>query len=259
MSPHLVVLVSLGGAILLSPEITVLGLLVSSDRRTGRSAAAGFALGTAVGLATWIVIGFLVPMPQTSAREAPTWTGFTIHAAIAAALLAIGLVRAVNALRKAPIKGVPGEEPGKAGHDSWKGRVLARISGADAPPRRRIAMAFLLGLVAMGPHPKIFPIVIAATHQAQQLAGAERIVGLALFVGTALLPGLIPLGVELVRPGGSSILKESMEAFMKGKGRWMAALILIGAGIFVGSRAWENRPGAGPGGGNPVPAADAKP
>lgn len=240
MDPHLVILASLGGAILLSPEIIVLGLLAASERRTGRIAAAAFACGAEAGLAIAWIVGSWLKAPSTPEHDAPTWTGFAIHAAIAAALLAIGLYRARNALRRAPLPDVP--EP-DAHSQRWSSRLLTRLAGEDAPPRRRVGLAFVLGLVSTGPNPKVFPIAIAASHQATQLAGTERLVGTIVFALIASLPGLMPLAVELYRPGGSAGLKETIERFMKGKGRWLAAAILIGAGLFVANRAWEHRPG----------------
>jgi hypothetical protein len=239
MSPHLLILASLGGAILLSPEIVVLGLLAASERRTGRLSSAGFAVGAATGLsAAWLVGSWLKPS-STSTSHAPTWTGFAIHLTIAASLLAIGLYRARNALHHRPVPGTPEEGEGKR---SWSQRLLAKLSGADAPPRRRLGLAFLLGVVSTGPNPKVFPVAIAASHQAALLEGGQRLAGIALFAAIALLPGLIPLAVELARPGGSAGIKESIERFMKGQGRWIAAGILVAAGLVVGVRAWDGRP-----------------
>jgi hypothetical protein len=242
MSPHFLVLVSLGGAILLSPEIVVLGLLAASDRRSGRVAAVGFAAGAAAGIAAAWIIGSWIKAPAMSEHEAPTWTGFAIHLTIAAALLAIGLHRARNTLRGARVSEAVAAKDAKP---SWSQRLLARLAGEDAPPRRRVGLAFLLGLVSTGPNPKVFPVAIAASHQAGQLEGSERVAGSILFATIASLPGLVPLSVELVRPGGSAGLRESIEGFLEGKGRWMAAAILIAASVFVGIRAWEHRPEAG--------------
>lgn len=253
MSPHLLILASLGGAIVLSPEIVVLGLLAASDRRTGRVSATGFAVGATAGIAVAWLVGSWLKAPATPASDTPTWTGFAIHATIAAALFAIGLYRARNALWGARI---PETVDAKDTPPSWSQRLLARLAGEDAPPRRRVGLAFLLGLVSTGPNPKVFPVAIAASHQAAQLAGKERLAGTILFAAIAILPGLVPLGVELARPGGSAGLKESIERFMEGKGRWMAAVILVGASVFVGVRAWEHRPGTGGNQELPTPAVE---
>ena len=51
-----------------------------------------------------------------------------------------------------------------------------------------------------------------------------------------------PLVVELIRPGGSASIRASCEAFMKTNGRWIAALILLGAGAFVAWNAAHSMP-----------------
>jgi predicted negative regulator of RcsB-dependent stress response len=45
-----------------------------------------------------------------------------------------------------------------------------------------------------------------------------------------------------VRPGGSGWIKEACERFMRTNGRWIAALILLGAGAFVAWHAVKSMP-----------------
>jgi len=71
---------------------------------------------------------------------------------------------------------------------------------------------------------------------------ADRALGLALFAAVALTPSCTPLVVELIRPGGSASIRASCEAFMKTNGRWIAALILLGAGAFVAWNAAHSMP-----------------
>ena len=86
MNAHLTVLASLGVAILLSPEILILGLIMACDKRAPRFVAWMYAVGAALGLALGLLIGFLVaPAPHAeSTPHAPTWTEFGIRAVIAA-------------------------------------------------------------------------------------------------------------------------------------------------------------------------------
>jgi len=251
MNSHLVVLASLGAAVLLSPEILVLGLIAASDRGRPRSCALAFAAGTAAGLALATAVGFAIGVGPSHPAAPPSWFGVWIRAAIAVALLTIGCWRAYHAWRDDPIPMADDAEakPAKPGR-------MARFLSPDAPPRRRMAAAFGMGFIATGPNPKVFPVAIAAAHQAQQLAGGERVLGLAIAAAIALVPGVLPLAIETARPGSSARIKDGVERFMKTKGRWAAAAILIGAGVFVGVHAWKGRPGAAaPTPGVPQPAA----
>ena len=46
-----------------------------------------------------------------------------------------------------------------------------------------------------------------------------------------------------IKPGATVAIKESYERIMKVHGRWIGALLLIGAGTFVGIDAWRDMPG----------------
>ena len=60
MNNYYAILASLGVAVLLSPEITVLGLIAASDQKRPRTFAWAFGIGTIIGLAFALVIGFLL-------------------------------------------------------------------------------------------------------------------------------------------------------------------------------------------------------
>ena len=122
MSTHLVTVATLALAILFSPETLVLGLIIAGDRRNPRLAASAFAVGGIVGIAFATGIGLLVAHLAGTGTDAGhahhnTWAGFAVRVAIAAALLYIGLGRAVNAARHQPIA-----EPD--------------VSGADQSPKK---------------------------------------------------------------------------------------------------------------------------
>ena len=74
MSAHLTVLASLGVAILLSPEILVLGLVMACDRQAPRLSAFLYALGAAAGGRTTVSRGAsstpAMPMPIRAAITA---------------------------------------------------------------------------------------------------------------------------------------------------------------------------------------------
>ena len=104
--------------------------------------------------------------------------------------------------------------------------------------------AGLAGFAMCGLHPKVFPIAIAAGHQIVQIAKpGERALGVVLFAVIASIPALLPAVIDVVKPGATVGIKEAYERIMKVHGRWIGALLLIGAGAFVGLDAWRDLPG----------------
>jgi hypothetical protein len=251
MSAHLTVLLSLGVAILLSPENLLIGLVMASDKKSPRLAALMYAVGAIGGLALGLTIGFLVA-PTPPAEGAPvhhTWTQFIVRALIAGLLVGVGLQRAVRAVRHAPIAEESGEDasgkkPSLASRvKRWFAERFKGLGGREIPTWRRGLRSGVIGFATVGVHAKCLSVSIAAGHQAMQIAGeADRALGLALFAAVALTPSCTPLVVELIRPGGSASIRASCEAFMKTNGRWIAALILLGAGAFVAWNAAHSMP-----------------
>ena len=94
-----------------------------------------------------------------------------------------------------------------------------------------------------GLHPKVFPIAIAAGHQIVQIERpGEKLLGIVLFAVISAVPALLPAVIDVVRPGATVGIKESYERIMKVHGRWIGALLLLGAGAFVGVDAWRDMP-----------------
>jgi hypothetical protein len=253
MNTHLTVLASLGAAILLSPEILILGLIMASDRRAPKLVAWMYALGAALGLAMGLVIGFVVapeaaPAVADTKPAQPNWMEFIIRALIAGALFWIGAQRLVHAWRAAPIESVdeaedaPGAKHGVIA--KVKGWFAAKFGGgAELSTPRRCMRGMALGFATMGIHPKCVAVAIAAGHQAMQVTGADqRTLGIAVFAGIAMLPAVAPAIIETARAGACASMKESTERFMKKNGRWMSAAILLGAAVYVGWNAWKNMP-----------------
>ena len=57
------------------------------------------------------------------------------------------------------------------------------------------------------------------------------------------VPALLPALIDIVRPGATVDIKEGYERIMKVHGRWVSAILLLGAGAFVGFDAWRTMPG----------------
>jgi len=251
MSAHFTFLLSLGLAILLSPENLLIGLVMAGDRKCPRLAALTYAIGAVGGIALGLSIGFLVaPAPVAEGAPAhPTWTQFIVRALLAGLLVGFGLQRAVRAIRHAPIAGEPGEQ-GDGSRPSLASRVkrwfaerFKGLGGREIPVWRRAMRSGVIGFATVGIHPKCLSVSIAAGHQAMQLtAGSDRILGIVLFAAVALVPSVTPLIVELVRPGGSGWIKEACERFMRTNGRWIAAVLLVGTGAFVAWHAVKSMP-----------------
>lgn len=251
MSTHLTVLLSLGLAILLSPENLLIGLVMASDKKVPRLAALMYAVGALGGLALGLAIGFMVaPTPVTDGAPVHhTWTQFIVRALIAGLLVGVGLQRAVNAVRRAPIADEEAVEAGASKPSIasrvklWFAERFKGLGGREIPAWRRGLRSGVIGFATVGIHPKCLSVSIAAGHQAMQIAGeGDRSLALALFAAVALTPSCTPLIVELVRPGGSAAIKASCEAFMKTNGRWIAAALLLGAGAFVAWNAAHSMP-----------------
>lgn len=251
MSTHIAVLASLALAIFFSPETLVLGLIIASDKKAPRLSAFAFAIGGILGIAFATGIGLWVAVASGSDADAHhqhTWAGFIVRVLIAAALLIIGLQRAVNALRHKPIPDVSKEEhkPGKlrtAMTEHFPKLMQHLDPSTDLPTRARVARAAGAGFAICGLHPKVFPIAIAAGHQIMQIDGRpDRGLGAVVFAVIAVIPALVPAVIETISPGASSRTKEAYERIMKTHGRWITALLLIGVGLFIGHNAWRVMP-----------------
>ena len=177
-----------------------------------------------------------------------SWPGFVARILIAAALLILGAYRAVNAFRKKPITDIaePDHRPGKLRTSLTRRfpRLMSRMDPAtDLSDSQRIARAALAGFAICGLHPKIFPIAIAAGHQIEQITDPRaRGLGIVIFAAIAVVPALLPAIIELVNSGAVVHIKESYERVMKTHGRWITAVLLLGAGAFVAHDAWHMMP-----------------
>jgi len=247
VSSHFAVLASLALAIFFSPETLVLGLIVAGDKKAPRLAALAYAIGGILGIAFATGIGLWIA--HASGTDAHTavhhgWPNFFVRLAIALALLIIGARRAANALRRKPIPDIsePAHQPSKVGSALTR-RFPSLDLNADLPVSRRVGRAGLAGFAMCGLHPKVFPIAIAAGHQIVQIAKpGERALGIVLFAVIAATPALLPAVIDMVKPGATVGIKDAYERIMKVHGRWVSALLLLGAGVFVGYDAWHDMP-----------------
>ncbi len=247
MNSHFAVLASLALAIFLSPETLVLGLIIAGDKVTPRLAALGYAVGGMLGIAFATGVGLWIAHVSStgSAVRHHGWPGFYVRVAIAAALLALGAYRAVNALRRKPIPDIARPEHRPSALRTALTRRLPWLDlKADLPASRRVLRAGLAGFAMCGLHPKVFPIAIAAGHQIMQIPErAGRGLGVLIFAVISAIPALLPAVIDVVKPGATVGIKESYERIMKVHGRWIGALLLLGAGSFVGFDAWRHMPG----------------
>lgn len=246
MSPHFAVLASLALAIFLSPETLVLGLIVAGDKKVPRLAAFAYAIGGIVGIAFATGAGLWIAHASGTGAHTPHhgWPSFVVRMAIALALLTIGVRRAVNAMRHKPIPDVaePEQKPSRI-HAGLTRRFPSLDMKADLPVSQRIGRAGLAGFAMCGLHPKVFPIAIAAGHQIVQITRpGERALGVIIFAVIAVLPALTPAIIDVVKPGATVGIKEAYERIMKVHGRWIGALLLLGAGSFVGLDALRDMP-----------------
>jgi hypothetical protein len=248
VSTHLAVLATLALALLFSPETLVLGLVVASDKKVPRQATLAFAGGAIAGIAfaTGIGVGIaaLTGAPDGASADHTSWPSFIVRILIAAALLAIGIHRAIGAVRHKPIADVskPQRRPSRL-----RSRLTERFPGldlkADLSARQRITRAALAGFAVCGLHPKVFPIAIAAGHQILEItARPERTLGAVVFAVIAVIPALAPTVIELVRPGAAGRIKEGYERIMKVHGRWIIAVLLLAAAAVVTHNAFDHLP-----------------
>lgn len=248
MSSHFAVLASLALAIFLSPETLVLGLIIAGDKKVPRLAALAYALGGILGIAFATTIGLWIAHASgtdTHTADHHGWPSFIVRVVIATALITIGARRAVNALGKKPIPDVARSEQKPS---ALKAALTRRFPGldpnADLPVPRRVGRAGLAGFAMCGLHPKVFPIAIAAGHQIFQITDRPlRTLGIVLFAVISVIPALVPLVIDVVKPGATVGIKEAYERIMKVHGRWITALLLLGAGSFVAYEAWRTFPG----------------
>ncbi|MGY4710929.1 GAP family protein [Mycolicibacterium sp. CBM1] len=250
MVEHLTVLATLALAILFSPETLIVGLIIASDKKVPRQASVVFGLGAVVGIAFATAVGMWIAAltGMTAAPHHTSWPGFIVRVVIALALLVIGLYRGVAALRHQPIN-----DPTESGYTPSRLRtaVVQRFPGlarcldpdVDLPVRQRITRAGLIGFVVGGLHPKVFPIAIAAGHQLLQIPDrSDRVLGVIVFAAIAVVPAVAPAVIELVSPGAAGRIKDGYERLMKVHGRWLIAVLLIAAAVFVGNNALDHMP-----------------
>ena len=251
MSAHFAAVATLALAILFSPETLVLGLIIAGGKSHPRLAAAGFAAGGILGITFATGIGLAIARSagaDGTTEHHSTWAGCTVRVVIAAVLLAIGLSRALNAIRQKPIT-----DPTKTEQRPSRFRAalehrfpsVARQFQPDAQftSRQSLTRGLAGGFAMCGLHPKVFPIAIAAGHQITQVTGSgERVLAIVLFAVISVVPALLPLLIETVHPGASVRIKEGYERFMKVHGRWVTAALLLAAAAFVGHNAWEHLP-----------------
>ncbi|BBY58951.1 GAP family protein [Mycolicibacterium sarraceniae] len=249
MSTHLAVIATLALALLFSPETLVLGLVVASDKVVPKQATFAFSSGALVGIAfaTGIGVGIaaLTGAAAASSAHSTSWPGFVVRLLIAVALLAIGIRRALGAIRHKPIADVSKPERQRR---KLPAKLVERFPGldpkTDLPARQRITRAALAGFTICGLHPKVFPIAIAAGHQILQIGDrGERTLGAVVFAVIAVIPAIAPTVIEFVRPGAAVRIKEGYEQIMKAHGRWIVAVLLLAAAAYVGHGAFEHMPG----------------
>jgi hypothetical protein len=97
---------------------------------------------------------------------------------------------------------------------------------------------------------------MAAGHQAMQIEPPiDRLPAVAAFAGLSVLPGLVPLAVEIARPGASAGLRDTCERFMKRNSRMIIAVLLLSVGGFVAYEAWKEMPRHDAAGAEVAPAA----
>lgn len=247
MSSHFAVLASLALAIFFSPETLVLGLIVAGDQKAPRLAAFAFAIGGIIGIAFATGIGLWIAHASGTGTHTTHhgWPSFVVRVAIAAALLTIGARRAINAMRHKPIPDIakPEHQPSRIRSELTRRFPWLDLK-ADLPVSRRVARAGLAGFAMCGLHPKVFPIAIAAGHQIVQIdQPGERALGIVVFAVISVIPALTPAIIDVVKPGATVGIKEAYERIMKVHGRWIGAVLLLGAGAFVGVDAWRDMPG----------------
>lgn len=247
MSSHFAVLLSLALAIFLSPETLVLGLIVAGDKQAPRRAAMAYAIGGIAGIAFATAVGLVIANAAGADGHRAAhhgWPGFVVRMLIAGALVTIGAHRAVNAASRKPIDDISELQPRPSRIRTALIRWLPALDPyEDLPVQRRVGRAGLAGFAICGLHPKVFPIAIAAGHQIIQIDDhALRSLGIALFGLIAALPALTPLVIDLVKPAASVAIKERYERVMQVHGRWITAVLLIGAGAFMAFDAWHHIP-----------------
>ena len=228
----------------------MLGLIIAGDKVAPRRASFAFGVGAVLGITFATGIGLWIA--HISGTEATTrhhsWPGFIVRALIAGALLSLGVYKAVNALRGNPIADVsePDHRPGKLRTALTRRfpKVMRDMDpAADMSASGRVARAGLAGFAVCGLHPKIFPIAIAAGHQIVQIANpASRAAAIAIFAAISVVPALLPAIIEMINPGAVVGIKRSYERIMAVHGRWITAVLLLGAGAFVAHEAWRALP-----------------
>ena len=62
---------------------------------------------------------------------------------------------------------------------------------------------------------------------------------IAIFAAISVVPAVLPAVIEMINPGAVAGIKQSYERIMAVHGRWITAVLLLGAGAFVAHEAWR--------------------
>ena len=201
-------MVSMGLAVVSSPEILLAGLWAASVKEQGKRKVWLFFFGSEVGLLIFLLLGFCI---SSAAPSGPSWIRFYLRLFLGVLLIVIGFY----ALLK-------------------KGMKLKR--SGDNEGKMSFRASVILGLIITGLNIKVATISLSAGHAVAEaslkVTGALPLV--AVYLGLASVPALIPTALETLMPGSAAIVMTPFERFLDRYGKWVAAAVcVIMGGIFL--------------------------
>lgn len=223
---------SMGFAILASPEILILGLLIAANRSSPRRNSALFFIGGFIGLSAVVAVGAWLTQSTPPGPIAPSMHRAIVKATLGTALLALGMFRGWQYFfGSTPEPKAPNEKQSRIKNllDVLFPSLAERPTVSRQMGLHYFLSSFVIGFISTGLNPKVIPFAMLVGHQlALERAYTTQSMCLLTFASLAILPWIFPLGLSIFTPGAAPQMRSWVTKFMEKNGRWIIALICLG-------------------------------
>lgn len=216
MNGFIGMMASLGLGIALSPEVIVLGLWVVGQRENPLKKAWFFLSGGSAGILIFTAVGIVF---ASLTEEGPSWALFSMRMTTGTIMFLLGLILM---FRKKKL---------------FDGDRMC-VHGI------RPFTAFGLGLLSTGVNVKVASLSTVAGRHVSSFSGSMGIgvLGVALFLALGLLPMILPIMLETVKPGLVAKIIVPCNRFLEKYGRHVAVVICFAVAAFFWKRALSVMP-----------------
>jgi len=225
----LAICASLGFGIFVSPEVLIVGLLLASDRSHPQANTLGYFLGSAVGIAMLLGVGYF--LTHSTAPTHPSGFAWWLRVILGGGLVLLGIHTLWKQLYGKAQQ--PKSRPKKAGLGTKLMKLLP-VSEEPRPggPLPSLAICTGLSFLLTVVHVKTVGLATSAGHALHAAPNqAAFSAALAGFLGLALFPTLFPLGLAIFHPETATKARQVSQAVAEKHGGWILAIILLLIGL----------------------------